>query len=151
MRCVLAHPATEQARQRQFVHSDQQPGTSATGTSNNILPTTVPQRQQSEASNDPAADALLSLLDYSMAHPEQQAFGGPGGHPVLRLLLSRLQNGSVPGARPDAMKLGLVVEGGGMRGIVTGAMLMGLQDSGMLNVFDAVYGRCASKRNEDWV
>jgi len=27
-----------------------------------------------------------------------------------------------------------------MRGIVTGAMLMGLQDMGLLNVFDAVYG-----------
>lgn len=31
-----------------------------------------------------------------------------------------------------------------MRGIVTGAMLMGLQDMGMLNVFDAVYGEHCS-------
>lgn len=90
--------------------------------------------------NDPAAEALLALLDYSLAHPHQQQLGGPGGHPVLRLLLSRLQDGSAPGARGDGFKLGLVVEGGGMRGIVTGAMLMGLQDMGLVNVFDAVYG-----------
>jgi hypothetical protein len=59
---------------------------------------------------------------------------------VLRLLLSRLQDGSAPGSRSDGFKLGLVVEGGGMRGIVTGAMLMGLQDMGLVNVFDSVYG-----------
>lgn len=96
--------------------------------------------QQQVSTNDPAAEALLALLDYSLAHPHQQQLGGPGGHPVLRLLLSRLQDGSAPGSRGDNFKLGLVVEGGGMRGIVTGAMLMGLQDMGMLNVFDAVYG-----------
>jgi hypothetical protein len=96
--------------------------------------------QQQVSTNDPAAEALLALLDYSLAHPHQQQLGGPGGHPVLRLLLTRLQDGSAPGSRGDNFKLGLVVEGGGMRGIVTGAMLMGLQDMGMLNVFDAVYG-----------
>lgn len=96
--------------------------------------------EQQVLTNDPAAEALLALLDYSLAHPHQQQLGGPGGHPCLRLLLSRLQDGSAPGARGDKFKLGLVVEGGGMRGIVTGAMLMGLQDMGMLNVFDAVYG-----------
>lgn len=90
----------------------------------------------------PAEDALLALLDYSMAHPNQQ-LGGPGGHPVLRLLQARLRDGSAPGGRSDGCKLGLVVEGGGMRGIVTGAMCLGLQDMGMLNVFDAVYGACA--------
>jgi hypothetical protein len=96
--------------------------------------------------NDPAAEALLALLDYSLAHPQQQQLGGPGGHPVLRLLLSRLQDGSGPRSRGDNFKLGLVVEGGGMRGIVTGAMLMGLQDMGMLNVFDAVYGEATQQQ-----
>lgn len=96
--------------------------------------------EQQIPTNDPAAEALLALLDYSLAHPHQQNLGGPGGHPVLRLLLSRLQDGSAPGCRGDNFKLGLVVEGGGMRGIVTGAMLMGLQDMGLVNVFDAVYG-----------
>jgi hypothetical protein len=33
-----------------------------------------------------------------------------------------------------------------MRGIVTGAMLMGLQDMGMLNVFDAVYGEATQQQ-----
>lgn len=37
-----------------------------------------------------------------------------------------------------------------MRGIVTGAMLMGLQDMGMLNVFDAVYGASAGAINSTY-
>jgi len=41
-------------------------------------------------------------------------------HPVLQLIQQRLQDGSSPGQRQDNFKLGLVVEGGGMRGIVTG-------------------------------
>lgn len=40
--------------------------------------------------------------------------------PVLRLIQQRLRDGSTPGRRKDRFKLGLVVEGGGMRGIVTG-------------------------------
>ncbi len=100
----------------------------------------VAATEQQILTTDPAAEALLALLDYSLAHPHQQNLGGPGGHPVLRLLLSRLQDGSTPNSRGDKFKLGLVVEGGGMRGIVTGAMLMGLQDMGLVNVFDAVYG-----------
>lgn len=47
-----------------------------------------------------------------------------GSHPVLRLMQQRLRAGGAagaPGRRPDGCKIGLVVEGGGMRGIVTGA------------------------------
>lgn len=109
------------------------------------ITTSAAAAEQQVLTNDPAAEALLALLDYSLAHPQQQQLGGPGGHPVLRLLLSRLQDGSGPRSRGDNFKLGLVVEGGGMRGIVTGAMLMGLQDMGMLNVFDAVYGEATQQ------
>jgi len=47
----------------------------------------------------------------------------PGDHPVLDLLKQRLAEGSRPGHRTDGLKLGLVVEGGGMRGIVTGELV----------------------------
>jgi hypothetical protein len=47
----------------------------------------------------------------------------PVDHPVLDVLRQRMMEGSRPGARGDRFKLGLVVEGGGMRGIVTGARL----------------------------
>jgi hypothetical protein len=110
-----------------------------------VSPAELSEAQQQAArtaAGSSTEDALLALLDYNLAHPNQTSLGGPGGHPVLRLLRSRLQAGSDggPGRWPDKCKLGLVVEGGGMRGIVTGAMLMALQDSGLIGVFDAVYG-----------
>ena len=44
-------------------------------------------------------------------------------HPALQLLRQRALSGSQPGARRDPFKLGLVVEGGGMRGCVSGGAL----------------------------
>jgi len=49
--------------------------------------------------------------------PSQPA---PQPHAVLELMQARLRDGSQPSARGDGYKLGLVVEGGGMRGISTG-------------------------------
>ncbi|GLI62422.1 hypothetical protein VaNZ11_005044, partial [Volvox africanus] len=68
-------------------------------------------------------------------------------HPTLRLIASRLRAGSKPGARHDGARLGLVVEGGGMRGCISGAMLMALHELGLTDVFDAVYGASAGAIN----
>lgn len=68
-------------------------------------------------------------------------------HPTLALVQQRLRQGCSPGARRDGFKLGLVVEGGGMRGIISGAMLMALQDLGLTGVFDAAYGSSAGAIN----
>lgn len=72
--------------------------------------------------------------------PPRQA---PGSHPVIRLLRRRLEEGSLPGARTDPHRLGLVVEGGGMRGVVSGGMLAGLEQMEALPAFDVVYGASA--------
>jgi predicted patatin/cPLA2 family phospholipase len=64
-------------------------------------------------------------------------------HPVLGLLRERRATGSLPGARNDDYRLALAIEGGGMRGIVSGAMLNALEDRGLGKCFDAVYG-CSS-------
>ena len=48
----------------------------------------------------------------------------PADHPTLGLIQQRARQGCKPGQRRDGFKLGLVVEGGGMRGIISGAMLM---------------------------
>lgn len=61
-------------------------------------------------------------------------------HQVLQILKQRFDAGSRPGARTDGFKLGLVVEGGGMRGAVTGGALMAVLDLGLKSCFDAVYG-----------
>ncbi|KAK9794392.1 hypothetical protein WJX73_007160 [Symbiochloris irregularis] len=68
-------------------------------------------------------------------------------HPVLEVLQERMQSGSKPGARKDKFKLGLAVEGGGMRGSVTAGMLRALHNLGARDVFDAVYGSSAGAIN----
>lgn len=64
-------------------------------------------------------------------------------HPVLELLRSRRAEGSKPGRRTDGAVLGLAVEGGGLRGVVSAAMLTELENLGLSDAFDAVYG-CSS-------
>jgi predicted patatin/cPLA2 family phospholipase len=64
-------------------------------------------------------------------------------HPVLELVRNRRQAGSGPGEHGDGCKLGLAVEGGGMRGVVSAAMLTALDDLGVRSVFDSVYS-CSS-------
>lgn len=63
-------------------------------------------------------------------------------HPTLQLVRQRVLQRSQPGQRNDPWKLGLVVEGGGMRGCVSGGALQALSDLGLRDAFDAVYGGC---------
>ncbi|SDD06872.1 patatin-like phospholipase family protein [Glycomyces harbinensis] len=64
-------------------------------------------------------------------------------HPVLELIRARRTAGTGPGEHGDGLRLGLAVEGGGMRGVISAAMLTALDDAGMRPVFDAVYS-CSS-------
>jgi len=62
-------------------------------------------------------------------------------HPVLDALRSR-----PPGAR-----VALVVEGGGMRGAVSGGMALALDELGLAGGFDAAYGSSAGTLNAMWL
>lgn len=64
-------------------------------------------------------------------------------HPVLALLKERIASHSQPGARSDSFKLGLAIEGGGMRGVVSCAMAAEIARLGGYDAFDAVYGTSA--------
>lgn len=66
-----------------------------------------------------------------------------GPHPVVQVLLDRARSGSRPGARTDPHKIALVVEGGAMRGVVSGGMATGLEALGLRDAFDVVYGASA--------
>jgi len=60
---------------------------------------------------------------------------------------ARRAAGNPPGRRGDKHKLGLAVEGGGMRGIVSCAMLSALEDFGYGQEFDAIYGGSSGSVN----
>jgi predicted patatin/cPLA2 family phospholipase len=62
-------------------------------------------------------------------------------HPVVEALRNR-----PPGAR-----IALVVEGGGMRGAVSGGMALALDELGLRDSFDAAYGSSAGTLNAMWL
>jgi predicted patatin/cPLA2 family phospholipase len=64
-------------------------------------------------------------------------------HPVLDLLKAR----AAGGAAPDGARLALVLEGGGMRGVVSSAMADALEARGLLPCFDLVVGTSAGALN----
>ena len=66
---------------------------------------------------------------------------------VLDVLVKRFNTKSLPGSRNDGYKVGLAIEGGGMRGVVSAGMLTALAHLGLTNSFDAVYGSSAGSIN----
>lgn len=66
-----------------------------------------------------------------------------GDDEVLSLLRRRRDQGSRPGARTDPHALALVVGGGGMRGAYAGGMVHALEEAGLADGFDVVYGSSA--------
>ena len=67
--------------------------------------------------------------------------------PVLRIAVERVRSGSRPGERDDGLHLALAVEGGGMRGVVSGGMCVALDQLGLIDGFDSVYGVSAGGVN----
>ena len=64
-------------------------------------------------------------------------------HPVLSVIAKRARSGSVPGQRGDPYRVALALEGGAMRGVISGGMVAGLEALGLLNAFDVIYGTSA--------
>jgi len=69
------------------------------------------------------------------------------GHPVVQILLRRRSEGSRPGARSDGRRVALVIEGGGMRGVVSAGMTSALEQLGLRDAFDEVHGASAGAFN----
>jgi predicted patatin/cPLA2 family phospholipase len=82
----------------------------------------------------------------------EQALAGPAAsHEVLRALAARARSGSQPGARDDGLRIALVIEGGGMRGILSGGMALALAELGLVPAFDAIYGASAGAITGAWL
>jgi predicted patatin/cPLA2 family phospholipase len=62
-------------------------------------------------------------------------------HPVVEALRNR----------PADARIALVVEGGGMRGAVSGGMALALDELGLRDAFDAAYGSSAGTLNAMWL
>src|ERR1051326_8794478 len=66
---------------------------------------------------------------------------------TIDLLKERVRRAKQNAEIQDCRKVGLVVEGGAMRGVISCAALMALEDLGMTDVFDEVYGASAGAVN----
>jgi len=66
---------------------------------------------------------------------------------VVQLLRRRHEEGSRPGARTDGRRVALVIEGGGMRGVVSAGMTAAIEQLGLRDAFDEVHGASAGAFN----
>ena len=62
---------------------------------------------------------------------------------VRKLMHVRQEAGSRRASRTDPHHLALVIEGGGMRGVVAGGMVGALEERGFLDCFDSIHGSSA--------
>ncbi|MDE3131744.1 MAG: patatin-like phospholipase family protein [Acidobacteriota bacterium] len=90
-----------------------------------------------------AADPLLRTA-HTMTEDQRD-------HPVVALALRRREQGSLPGARDDGRRVALVIEGGGMRGVVSAGMTAAIEQLGLTNSFDEVHGASAGAFNAAFV
>jgi predicted patatin/cPLA2 family phospholipase len=65
---------------------------------------------------------------------------------ITHLLTARAARGSIH-PHGDGASIALCVEGGAMRGVVSAGMVSGLEELGLVNAFDAVYGSSAGAVN----
>ncbi len=68
-------------------------------------------------------------------------------HPVVQAIRRRRDEGSRPGARTDGRRIALVIEGGGMRGVVSAGMTAAIEQLGLGEAFDEVHGASAGAFN----
>jgi len=98
-----------------------------------------PLAPTAEPSPDPAAPS--DPIPLHLAAP----------HEVLQALAARTRAASQPGARDDGLRIALAVEGGGMRGTISGGMALALHQLGLVPAFDAVYGASAGAISGAWL
>jgi predicted patatin/cPLA2 family phospholipase len=65
------------------------------------------------------------------------------GQPVIDVIIERACSQSLPGHRTDSARVALVIEGGGMRGVISAGMVTALEQLGLHSTVDAVFGTSA--------
>jgi predicted patatin/cPLA2 family phospholipase len=82
------------------------------------------------------ADPLLAAQATPMTDDQRS-------HPVIEALRRRRDEGSAPGDRADGRRIALVIEGGGMRGVVSAGMAAAIEQLGFGDCFDEIHGASA--------
>ncbi|GAA4777203.1 patatin family protein [Actinomycetospora chlora] len=72
-------------------------------------------------------------------------------HPVLDVLAARRAEGTGPRDRSDPYRVALAVEGGGSRATYSSGMVLALEELGLAECFDAVYGASAGALAGSWL
>lgn len=72
-------------------------------------------------------------------------------HPVLDVLAARRAEGTGPDARTDPHRVVLAIEGGGSRATYSSGMVLALEELGLTECFDAVYGSSAGALAGSWL
>jgi predicted patatin/cPLA2 family phospholipase len=91
-------------------------------------------------------------MELSPQPPAPERPGGPdSAHEVLQVLAARARAASKPAARTDGLRIALVIEGGGMRGVISAGMALALDELGLVPTFDAVYGASAGAITGAWL
>jgi predicted patatin/cPLA2 family phospholipase len=68
-------------------------------------------------------------------------------HPVVQTILRRRDEGSRPRMRTDGRRVALLIEGGGLRGVVSAGMATAIEQLGLRDAFDEVHGSSAGAFN----
>lgn len=79
--------------------------------------------------------------------PATVTTGDQRDNPVVQTLWRRHAEGSQPGSRTDGRHVVLVIEGGGMRGVVSAGMTSALEQLGLRDALDEVHGASAGAFN----
>jgi predicted patatin/cPLA2 family phospholipase len=92
--------------------------------------------------------SIASAVVYRLRRmPAETSTSRGSAHPVCEVLRERRDSRSLPGARDDGQTVALVLEGGGMRGVVSAAMTAALERMGLTDCFDLVVGASAGAIN----
>jgi predicted patatin/cPLA2 family phospholipase len=91
--------------------------------------------------------ALKRFAADPFLHTAQPMTEDQRDHPVVRLIRQRREQGSLPAHRSDGRRVALVIEGGGMRGVVSAGMTAAIEQLGFANAFDEIHGASAGAFN----
>jgi predicted patatin/cPLA2 family phospholipase len=82
--------------------------------------------------------------------PSLEPLAAAADDPVLRLLADRAAAAGRPGHHEDGQRLALAIEGGGMAGAVSAGMCVALEELGLIECFDLIYGSSSGAINASY-